>query len=201
MLTEHRKERFTSVIGHRSQDVVVLENIHDPHNAAAAIRNCDAFGIQTAHFVFELEKVFNPQALGRLTSASANKWIDTVCWDKTKDCFDDLHAKGFHIIATIIDPRAKPLTEVNLADRKVAIVFGNEGGGISAVAKELADELVYIPMSGFIDSINISVSVGVMLWELARQRQAGHGFPLDEKEKANLLRKWTDAEIKQKLRI
>ena len=55
MITDDRQKRFKDVISHRFQDVIVLENIHDPHNALAAIRNCDAFGIQTAHFVFETE--------------------------------------------------------------------------------------------------------------------------------------------------
>ena len=64
MLTPERMERLKTVASNRIQDVIVLENIHDPHNAAAALRNCDAFGIQTVHVILETEKMFNPEKLG-----------------------------------------------------------------------------------------------------------------------------------------
>ena len=88
MISEERKKRFQEVTSHRLQDVIVLENIHDPHNALAAVRNCDAFGIQTAHIIFETEKIFNPKELGKVTSSSANKWVDTICWEKTSECIE-----------------------------------------------------------------------------------------------------------------
>jgi len=201
MLTVNRKERFKDVISHRFQDVIVLENIHDPHNASAAIRNCDAFGIQTAHVVFETEKIFNPKSLGKITSSSANKWVDTVCWEKSSNCFTDLKKQGFNIIATVIDPQAKRLSGINLNKRKNAIVFGNEGFGISETAKKMADELVYIPMCGFVDSINLSVTVGVMLYELMRQRMSVNSFYLSQTEQDALFNKWIDMEIKKKYRL
>src|SRR3989338_10256521 len=107
MITEERRNRFQNVISHRFQDVIVLENIHDPHNALAAIRNCDAFGIQTAHFVFETEKIFNPTELGKMTSASANKWIDTVTWNSMLQCSVSLKQHRYKIYASIIYTRAK----------------------------------------------------------------------------------------------
>lgn len=201
MISDSRKKRFYDVISKRFQDVVVLENIHDPHNALAAIRNCDAFGIQTAHVVFETEKIFNPKSLGKITSSSANKWIDTICWEKSTDCYTHLKKQGFKIIATIIDPKAKKLSEIDLNIQKNAIVFGNEGFGISETAKQMADELVYIPMSGFVDSINLSVTVGVMLYELVRQRDGSELYYLSQAEQETLLKKWIDEEIKKKYRL
>ncbi|MBI4973811.1 RNA methyltransferase [Candidatus Roizmanbacteria bacterium] len=200
MITEERGQRFQDVISHRFQDVIVLENIHDPHNALAAIRNCDAFGIQTAHVVFETEKIFNPKELGKVTSSSANKWVDTVCWEKSADCYSSLREQGFKIIATIIDPKAKTLSEIDFNKQKNAIVFGNEGFGISETAKKMADELVYIPMSGFVDSINLSVSVGVMLYELSRQRQKKNSFCLTHDEQTDLFRRWSKIDLDKKLR-
>lgn len=199
MITEERDTRFRGVISHRLQDVVVLENIHDPHNALAAIRNCDAFGIQTAHVIFEKEKQFNPKALGKATSSSANKWVDTVCWEKTTDCFKSLHDSGFKIIATVIDERAKRLPDIDFTGGKTALVFGNEGFGISEEAKNLADELVYIPMHGFVDSLNLSVTVGVMLYELSRHREGA--FRLSGAEQDALYEKWIAAEMKKKFRL
>lgn len=199
MITEERKKRFQDVISKRFQDVIVLENIHDPHNALAALRNCDAFSIQTAHFVFETEKMFNPKELGKVTSSSANKWIDTVCWEKSTDCFTQLKKDGFKIIATIIDPKAKSLHEIDFNIQKTAIIFGNEGFGISETAKKVADELVYIPMNGFVDSINLSVSVGIILYELSRQRQVNNKFKLTQKEQTNLFKKWYRIDLDKKL--
>jgi tRNA (guanosine-2'-O-)-methyltransferase len=201
MISEERKNRFKNVISHRFQDVIVLENIHDPHNALAALRNCDAFGIQTAHFIFETEKIFNPKELGKITSSSANKWVDTVCWKKSADCFYQLKKEEFNIIATIIDPSAKPIDEINLNKQKNAIIFGNEGFGISETAKKTADELAYIPMLGFVDSINLSVSVGIMLYKLAGQRKENGTFNLSPKEQDNVRKKWIDDEIKKKYRL
>lgn len=201
MISDKRLKRFQDVISHRFQDVIVLENIHDPHNALAALRNCDAFGIQTAHFVFETEKIFNPTELGKLTSASANKWIDTVTWNSMLQCSNSLKQQGFRVVATIIDPDAKSLSEINFNKQKTAIIFGNEGFGISETAKKEADELVYIPMSGFVDSINLSVSVGIMLYELARQRKSSIKFKLSLKEQEDLQKKWIDCEIKKKYRL
>ncbi len=200
MISDKRQIRFQSVISHRFQDVIILENIHDPHNALAALRNCDAFGIQTAHFVFETEKIFNPAELGKLTSASANKWIDTVTWNSMLQCSVTLKQQGFRILATVIDPKAKPLQEIDFNKQKIAIIFGNEGFGISETAKKAADELVYIPMNGFVDSINLSVSVGLMLYELSRQRQNKKIFNLTQEEQENLFKKWSRIDLSKKLR-
>lgn len=201
MISDKRRERFQQVISRRFQDVIVLENIHDPHNALAAIRSCDAFGIQTAHVVFETEKIFNPKELGKVTSSSANKWVDTVCWEKSADCLTQLKKDGFNIIVTIIDPKAKPLSEIDLNRQKNAIVFGNEGFGISETAKKMADEFIYLPMQGFVDSLNLSVTVGVLLYELYRQRLEETSFYLSKIEQEKLLKKWIDMEIKKKYRL
>lgn len=201
MISDKRQKRFQDVVSHRLQDVIVLENIHDPHNALAALRNCDAFSIQTAHFIFETEKIFNPSELGKLTSASANKWIDTVTWNSMLQCSVSLKQRGFRIVATVIDPKAKPLQEIDFNKQKTAIIFGNEGFGISETAKKVADELIYIPMNGFVDSINLSVSVGVMLYELNKQRKGSGKFNLNSKEREDLQKKWIDSEIKKKYRL
>lgn len=201
MMTEKRMKRFRDVVSRRLRDVVVLENIHDPHNALAAIRNCDAFGVQTAHFVFETEHVFNPEKLGKLTSASANKWIDSVTWERTEECFTRLKQDGFRIYATILDPNASSLHDLTFPAGKAAVVFGNEGMGISETAKRMADELVYIPMNGFVDSINLSVSVGILLYELARQRNRSADARLSPEDQQSLMEKWIGEETRKKYRL
>jgi len=170
MLTEERIHRLKTVASYRLHDVVVLENIHDPHNAAAALRNCDAFGIQTVHVIFETEKMFNPEKLGKLTSASANKWLEVQTWTSSEECLSFLKKEGYHLAATAIDTTAQSFDTFELPKQKMAFVFGNEGFGITETAKKMADTLIYIPMYGFVDSLNLSVTVGVVAHQLAVQR-------------------------------
>lgn len=171
MLTEERIERLKTVASNRIQDVVVLENIHDPHNAAAALRNCDAFGIQTVHVIFETEKEFNPEKLGKLTSASANKWLSVKTWTSSEECFSSLKKEGFYIVATAIDKTAQSFDSFKLPAQKTAFIFGNEGFGITETAKKMADSLLYLPMYGFVDSLNLSVTVGVVAYHIAEERK------------------------------
>jgi len=172
MLTDERINRLQKVASNRLRDIVVLENIHDPHNAAAALRNCDAFGIQEVHVIFETEKMFNPEKLGKLTSASANKWLTIATWNSTNECFAHLKKRGYTIIATAIEEKATSFDLLELPSSPVAFVFGNEGFGITETAKKQADIITYIPMFGFVDSLNLSVTVGVVAHWLSKRRRA-----------------------------
>ena len=200
MLTEERKKRFQQVASHRLKDVIVLENIHDPHNAAAALRNCDAFGIQEVHVVFETEKMFDPEKLGKLTSASANKWLTVKTWKTTADCFAHLKKRGYTIIATAIDERAVSFDSFQLPHTPCALVFGNEGFGITETAKKLADVLLYIPMYGFVDSLNLSVTVGVVAHFIRQQRSTGqlNVIHFTPKDATNLVTQWTARDESEK---
>ncbi len=181
MLTDERITRLNQVAHDRLPDVIVLENIHDPHNAAAALRNCDAFGIQTVHVIFETEKMFNPEKLGKLTSASANKWLEIKTWTSTETCFTALKKEGFYIAATAIDKSAQSLETFALPMQKTAFIFGNEGFGISETAKKLANTLIYLSMYGFVDSLNLSVTVGIVAYHIAQmRRRTGNGLALPE---------------------
>ena len=200
-LINERIQRLNNVASQRLHDVVVLENIHDPHNAAAALRNCDAFGIQEVHIIFETEKIFNPEKLGKLTSASANKWLNVKTWTSSKACFSSLKKEGFYIIATTIDKAAQSFDTFVLPDQKTACVFGNEGFGISETAKEMADMLIYLPMYGFVDSLNLSVTVGIVTHTIATQRQKTgicHYSPQESKE---LAQHWIAEDEKRRKRV
>ena len=201
MLTDERIQRLTSVASQRLQDVVILENIHDPHNAAAALRNCDAFGIQTVHVIFETEKMFNPEKLGKLTSASANKWLEVKTWTSSSECFSHLKKEGFYIAATAIDTTAQSFDTFTLSTQKTAFVFGNEGFGITETAKKMADTLIYIPMYGFVDSLNLSVSVGVVTHWLREKRRAQKVCLFSEKEAQSLADSWIARDIKDRNRV
>ena len=201
MLTEERIHRLKTVASHRLHDVIVLENIHDPHNAAAALRNCDAFGIQTVHVIFETEKMFNPEKLGKLTSASANKWLEIKTWTTTSECFTSLKKEGFHIAATAIEKTAQSFDTYEFPKQKMAFVFGNEGFGITETAKNMADTLIYIPMYGFVDSLNLSVTVGVVAHQIVVQRLKTGVAQYSPQESHELATSWIAEDEKRRTRV
>ncbi len=167
--TESRLNKITAALEKRQPSLhVVLENIHDLHNVSAIYRTCDAVGVQEVSLLYNVEK---SPTIHRESSASAKKWVDSLRFDSTKECFDNLRDKGFKIYASKLAPEAKNMYELDFTER-VAIVLGNEHRGISEEVEELADELFYIPMHGMIQSLNVSVANAVTLYEAQRQRWA-----------------------------
>ncbi len=185
-----RKQRIKKVLSRRQQGVVVLEDITDPHNAAAVFRSCDAFGIQDVYLIFKQEEKFNPKKIGKSSSSSANKWLTFHVYDSTTECLADLKKQGFWIIATVLDPKAKSLYKVNFKKKKIALLFGNEHRGLSEEAKALAGEKVYIPMQGMVESLNLSVSVAVCLSEVFRQRKGKKKYRLEKARQKELQKEW-----------
>jgi tRNA (guanosine-2'-O-)-methyltransferase len=137
----------------------------------AILRSCDAVGVLTVHFLYTIEK-FPKLAQG--TSSGAYKWLDYVRWTSVAECFGHLKQEGFQVLATRLEPGARQLYDFDLA-RPTALVLGNEHRGISEEAATLADELVYIPMLGMVESLNVSVAAAVTLFEALRQRRVA-GF-------------------------
>jgi tRNA (guanosine-2'-O-)-methyltransferase len=200
-LTDERINRLNHVASHRLHDIIVLENIHDPHNAAAALRNCDAFGIQEVHVIFETEKMFNPEKLGKLTSASANKWLTIKTWKTTEECFAELKKRNYTIIATAISDKAVSFDSFELPKNPCAMVFGNEGFGITETAKKLADTLLYIPMFGFVDSLNLSVTVGIVTHYLRTKREKGTVAHYSQTESTALANQWIRRDEENRRRV
>lgn len=200
MLTDERIARLKQVASNRIQDVIVLENIHDPHNAAAALRNCDAFGFQTVHVIFETEKMFNPEKLGKLTSASANKWLQVITWESSKDCFETLKKEGYYIAATALHEKSESFDTFKLPTSKTAWVFGNEGFGITDTAKKIADALIYLPMYGFVESLNLSVTVGIVAQKISSVRKKTGECRYSLEEADALAHKWIERDEKQRMK-
>ncbi len=146
---------------------VVLENIHDPHNMNAILRSCDAVGVMTVHLLYYIEEF---PKLSPVSSSGAYKWIEYERHTSVADCFAKLHEGGFRILATKIDPTASTLYSHDLT-QPTALILGNEHRGISDEAAKLADDLIYIPMMGMAESLNVSVATAVALFEAARQRR------------------------------
>jgi tRNA (guanosine-2'-O-)-methyltransferase len=191
MITELRLKKIKDVAARRQQGIIVFEDIHDPHNAAAVLRTADSFGIQKVCFIFEKGEKFNPKKVGKATSSSANKWLDFEVFDSTAKCFKTLKKRGYTIIGTILNAKAKTLLKTDFKKPKIALVFGNEHAGLSQTAIDLLDEQLYIPMQGFVQSMNLSVTAAICMYEMFRQRNPSkQKFLLSNKEQAKLISEW-----------
>ncbi|MGI8485939.1 MAG: TrmH family RNA methyltransferase [Thermomicrobiales bacterium] len=190
--TDRRYHRIASVLRHRQLDLtVVMEDVHDQHNASAVLRSCDGVGVLDVHLVYTHD---TPplKALGATTSASAAKWIRLHPHDSIEACYGELRKKGFLIWATALNEESRGLYSIDLV-RPTAFVFGNEMRGVTEAAGELADGTIYIPMQGMVESLNISVACAVTLYEAMRQRlQSGRyeQSTLNELELATLEADW-----------
>lgn len=176
-----RQEKIKNVMNRRQEGVIVLENIADPHNAAAVWRSADALGFQKIYLVYSKEDIINPKKIGKASSSSANKWLSFKIFGNIEDCYQELKKEGFKIFATVLDDEAKKIEKVDFGDKKIAIVMGNEHRGLSKKAIEGADEKIYIPMEGMVQSMNISVSAAIFMYEASRQRK-GKEYKLEKTE-------------------
>lgn len=170
-MNESRKIKIERVAALRHPNIIiVLEDIHDPHNAAAILRTCDAMGIQNAWFVFEKEKPYNPKKIGKASSASANKWLDFRVFSSTNECIKKLNKEKFAVVATALSDKSELLGKHVFNEDKLALLVGNEHRGLSEAALQRADRIVQIPMRGFVQSLNVSVATALLLWEITKNR-------------------------------
>lgn len=188
-MTNERLEKLTRVAANRQKNLaVILEDIHDPHNAAAILRTCDAFGIQDVRFIFEQEKPYNPRRVGKLSSSSANKWLTIKVYKSTTEALSELRKEKFKNIATLLDPKSQILGKTRFP-QKIALWLGNENRGLSLLAQNSADSKIKIPMRGLVQSLNVSVTAAILIYEVTRQREKEPQL-LSTKEQKNLLEIW-----------
>lgn len=191
-ITPERLERINRVLSCRQKDLtLVLANIHDPHNVSAIYRSCDAFGVAEVHLYYT-----NTQfpTLGKKTSASARKWVDTVRHSNRDEMLASLRASGHQVLATSCSPKAHPVSHYDLT-KPTAIIMGNEHSGVDQELVDVVDGEVYIPMYGMIQSFNVSVAAAVLLSEASRQRVVAGMYDkptYDEEEYAEKLAKWIE---------
>lgn len=170
-MLKRRIEKIREVAQGRQKGLaVVLEDIHDPHNAEAVFRTCDAFGIQEVYLIFEREAHFNPKKVGRTSSGSANKWLNFHIFRSTSECLAALKARKYFLAATVLEAEAESIYAARLDRSNLALILGNEHRGLSACAKRLSDRKFFIPMRGMVQSLNLSVTAAIFLYEISRQR-------------------------------
>ena len=197
-VTEHKVNLIDKVLSDRTRHLtVVLEDLYHGHNISAVIRTCDCFGVQDLYIAQRLHDYkVNPNIV-----RGASKWINLCKYvrseSSTEDCFRDLRKQGYRLVGTTPDPESASVQELDLTD-KTAIVFGTELGGLSDYAREEVDELVHIPMYGFTESFNISVSAALILNELvSKLRRSEVDWQLSEEEKNELKFEWYKEIVKR----
>lgn len=195
-ITDERFKRLNDVIVNRTRHfTIVLEDIYQSQNASAVLRSCDCFGVQDVHIIENKNKYnINPDV--ELGSA---KWLKMhkYNWNKdnTLECIDTLKKKGYRIIATTPHYKSVPLEELSI-DNKFALMFGTEIDGLSDVALQNADEFVKIPMVGFTESLNISVSAAVCMHHLNwKLRNSEIDWRLSDEETLEIKLNWLRAII------
>lgn len=190
-LTDRRRRRIEQVVSKRQRDLmVIMEDVHNPHNLAAIARSCDAFGVQQIAFTVQEESLFDPKEVGKVSSTSASKWLDYRIFDTGTDhALTTLKREGWHVMVTVLDRTAPTIYDVDFtAIDRLALLVGNEHAGVSQTAIKHADSKLYIPMFGMIQSFNVSVATALMLFEITRQRMASPiDFTLDEEARARLI--------------
>ncbi len=196
-LTENRRQLFDKVIQYRTRHItVVLEDIFQPHNASAVLRSADLTGILDVHIIENRNKYsVNPEvAMGSSKWLNLNKYNETE--DNTLAAYDALRKAGYRIVATTPHTHDQTLDEISLKG-KMALVFGTELKGLSETAIANADEYLRIPMYGFTESYNISVSAALTLFTLTeKMRKSQIPWQLSAEERLDTLIEWAKRTIK-----
>jgi tRNA (guanosine-2'-O-)-methyltransferase len=165
-MTERRGARFRQVLARRIVGLtVIVEECFDPHNATAVIRTCEAFGIHCVHVVTG----HNRFKINKKISQGAHRYVDVHSYGSIREAYTSVRESGFRIFASslasdaVVDPHELC---ANLDSSPIALVFGNEESGVTDEGLSLADGSFFIPMCGFTQSLNLSVTVAVTLFSI-----------------------------------
>ena len=171
-LTEARLSKLKRAAQLRQSGLtVVIEDVFDPHNLGAIARSCDAFGVQDLHVIFENSPEFDPKAAGKNSSTATNKWLRYHKHYNGEAALRSLQAQGWQVVATALDDDAESLYEADLCQPRLALLLGNERDGLTPRALGMADRRLTIPMRGIAQSLNVSVTASLFLYEITRQRR------------------------------
>jgi tRNA (guanosine-2'-O-)-methyltransferase len=192
-VTEHKLKTMYDILQYRTRHVtVVLEDIFQSHNASAILRSTECFGVQDMHIIADK---FNFSVTAGIAMGSS-KWVDMHRYKDVQTAFQTLKRQGYRMVATT------PNTDMYLEDlplnHKMALIFGTENIGLSEYAMKHADDFIKIPMFGFTQSFNVSVSVALCLYHIISKLHASASIPwkLDEAEKLEVMLTWLRRSIR-----
>lgn len=192
-ITSNRKEGFLKVLQNRTKHfTVALEDVYQLHNTSAVMRSCEVFGIQELNVV---EQRFGKK-IDKEIAMGAEKWVDIHRFSTNQDCIDSLKARGYQIIATTPHENDCLLEDFDIT-KPSALFFGTERLGLSDEVLQQADGFLKIPMVGFTESLNISVSAAIILQHIStRLRHSDIHWQLTEAELLEKRIDWTRKSIK-----
>lgn len=192
-LTTNRKNRFKQVLNKRTKHfTVAVEDVYHLHNTSAVMRSCDVFGIQELNVIEEI----NTKRIDREIALGAQKWVDLKRFNSVEACIVQLKEDGYQIVAT--SPHAKNC-DLNHFDvnKKSCFFFGSEVNGLSEAVLNQADCYLNIPMVGFTESLNISVSAAIILQHVtSKLRNSNINWQLTEAEKIDKRLDWAKKTLK-----
>lgn len=193
LISDNKRALFDRLAALRTRHIaVVLEDIYQSHNASAVLRSCDCFGVQDIH-VIEAHNPFNPAGD---VAVGSSKWVDFYPYPDTPSAYNRLRQKGYRIVATTPHTNDTLINDLDISS-PIALVFGTELTGLSPQAIDLADAYVKIPMFGFTESFNISVSAALSLFALtSRLRNSNIPWQLTPDQILSLKLHWCSQAIR-----
>lgn len=198
ILTENRKQRFEDVLANRTKHfTIAMEDIFQMHNTSAVMRSCEVFGIQELNII---EQKFGKRIDSEI-AMGAQKWVDIIPFSTIQNCIDAKKAEGYQIIATTPHNDSCLLNDFDIT-KPSAIFFGTERDGLSEEVLAQADGFLKIPMVGFTESLNISVSAAIIIQDITtRLRETDIKWQLTAEEQLEKRLEWAKSSIKDIKRI
>lgn len=197
-LTDNRKEKFLKILANRTNHfTIAIEDVFQLHNTSAVMRSCEVFGIQNLHVIEEKygKRVDKQIALG------AQKWVDISRYESVAECIAKVKSQGYKIIATTPHEDDCLMADFDIT-QKSALFFGTEINGLSEEVLRQADGFLKIPMVGFTESLNISVSASIIIQNITeRLRKSDVNWQLTEEELLEKRIDWSRNSIKDIKRI
>src|SRR5690606_1486292 len=192
-ITENRKSRFENILKNRTNHFcIAIEDVYQLHNTSAVMRSCEVFGIQNLHVI---EERFGKD-IDKEIAMGAEKWVDIHRYNDHQSCINYLKSEGYQIVATTPHIDAHYLEDFDI-EKPSAIFFGTEKNGLSEEVMKQADTFIKIPMVGFTESLNISVSDAIIIQNLTnRLRNSCINWKLNEEELLTKKIDWTRKSIK-----
>lgn len=198
ILTENRKEKFLKVLQNRTNHfTVAVEDVFQMHNTSAVMRSCEIFGIQELNVI---EQRYG-KSIDKEIAMGAQKWVDINTFDSITNCIDTIKNRGYQIIATTPHESDCLLNDFDIS-KPSALFFGTERDGLSQEILDRADGFLKIPMVGFTESLNISVSAAIIIQNLmSRLHKSNINWQLSEEEILEKRLAWARNSIKDIKRI
>jgi tRNA (guanosine-2'-O-)-methyltransferase len=204
-VSQHKLERMTAVASRRTRHItLVFEDIDKPHNISAVLRTAECMGIQEVHFIKNrFDYRVNPAiVMGSVKWLTLHHHNQFPAEQNVYSCFDYLRSKGYRIYATSLHGHSILMDDMPVHHHPMAIVFGSEGSGVSELTLSLCDGSMHIPMVGFTESFNLSVSAALILNTLlSKLKQSEIDFYLSKSEQNDLLAEWFRRSVREADRI